>query len=162
MATTYDKVATTTVTVAAATITFSSIANSWTDLKLVFNGIGTTANSGLLTFNGDTASNYSWTYLAGNGSSGFVSRASNQTSLLMNGGALSTTNPSLSTVDIFSYTGSNYKSALINDNQGDQSSIFRFATLWRSTSAITSITITASSLTFAAGTTATLYGIKAA
>jgi hypothetical protein len=162
MATTYEKIATTTLGSAAASITFSSIASSWTDISLIWSCTGTTASSGLLRFNSDSATNYSWTYLAGNGSSPFTSRASSQTSLLMNGGVLSTTNPSFSIVDIFSYAGSTNKTVLINDNQGEQNSVFRFVGLYRSTSPITNISITASASTFAAGTTVTLYGIKAA
>ena len=162
MATTYEKIATTTLGSAAASITFSSIASSWTDISLIWSCTGTTASSGLLRFNSDSATNYSWTYLAGNGSSPFTSRASSQTSLLMNGGVLSTTNPSFSIVDIFSYAGSTNKTVLINDNQGEQNSVFWFVGLYRSTSPITNISITASASTFAAGTTVTLYGIKAA
>jgi len=162
MATTYDKIATTTLSSAASSITFSSIAATYTDLRLIWTATGTVANSGLLRFNSDSGNNYSWTYLAGNGSSAFSSRTANYSSLLMNGGALSTTNPSLTMVDIFSYAGSTFKTVLIDDSQGEQNSVFRWVGLWRSTSAITNVSITASSSTFAAGTIATLYGIKAA
>ena len=60
--------------------------------------------------------------------------------------------------------GSTYKTALISyseDTNGAGATGVK-VTLWRSTSAITNITFTTSTSTFATGTTATLYGIKAA
>ena len=66
--------------------------------------------------------------------------------------------------DIFSYAGSTNKTLLItgaNDVNGDGSSEKNVG-LWRSTSAITSITIHLSSGNFANASTATLYGIQAA
>ena len=59
---TYEPIATQTLASAAATITFSSIAATYTDLRLIFaKPIG--GSSLLLRFNSDTATNYSWTYL---------------------------------------------------------------------------------------------------
>jgi hypothetical protein len=52
------------------------------------------------------------------------------------------------------------KTALIRDNFATYGTFARVA-LWRSTSAITSITLTMSSSTFATGSQFTLYGIKA-
>ena len=67
----------------------------------------------------------------------------------------------LTAIDIFSYAGSTFKTALSNQNIDNNSTgwVFRSVGLWRSTSAITSLTITNSSNQLAAGTTASLYGI---
>jgi hypothetical protein len=65
------------------------------------------------------------------------------------------------TYDIFSYAGSTFKTLLMTTS-GDQNGsgwVERIVGLYRSTSAITSISIDASASTFAVGSTATLYGI---
>ncbi len=66
-----------------SSVTFTGISSAYTDLVIVFNGNSTTAGSSANSFriscNGDTATNYSYTYLAGNGSSAASGRASNQT-----------------------------------------------------------------------------------
>ena len=164
MATTYDKIATTTLSSAAANITFSSIAASWTDLRLVFVGTGSAAIDGRITFNSDTATNYSYTYLYGNGTAASSARANNQTYLYLNSDSFSTTVPEFFTVDIFSYAGSTFKTNLLTKSQdtNGSGSTSVWVGLWRGTAAITNINIAASGGHFATGTTATLYGIKAA
>ena len=68
MPATYEKIATTTLGSATATITFDSIAASWTDLRLVVVGTQTTSGADVkLTFNNDTATNYSSTCIYGTG-----------------------------------------------------------------------------------------------
>lgn len=156
---TYEPIATTTIS-GTGTTTFSSIAASWTDLRLVF--VGTVATSGPLgiRFNGDTATNYSRTHLLGDGSAAASGRVTSQTSIQPTTSS-STTVPTLLTVDVFSYAGSTNKTALLsfsNDTNGagvTESDVG----LWRSTSAITSLTLFAGSNISG---TATLYGIKAA
>lgn len=165
MATTYDKIATTTLSSAAATITFSSIAASWTDLKLIFTGTTTVAGQYInLTFNGSSAANYSWTVLRGNGTVAGTGTAVDETKIqlgdyLVSGS--STTIPFFTTMDVFSYAGSTNKTLLSttsNDLNGS-GAVINLVGLWRSTAAITSITLTISANNFATGTSATLYGI---
>jgi len=169
---TYDKIATTTLGSAAASITFSSIAASWTDLRLVMVGTlntGTPAYYPALIFNADTATNYSWTRVSGSGSTASSSAIINRNWLdCTPAGGWSTTIPSLLTVDLFSYAGSTYKTVLMqnaNDANGS-GTVESDVGLWRSTAAITSIKIQVYNATagyqFATGTIATLYGIKAA
>ena len=65
---TYTPLSTTTLGSAQATVTFSSISGSYTDLVLVMNTIGTSAGGDVqVQFNSDTASNYSCTILYGTG-----------------------------------------------------------------------------------------------
>ena len=165
MATTYDKIATTTLGSAAASITFSSIAASWTDLRLVFVGTTTTATTLTYRFNNDSSSAYSFTYLSGNGTNAQSGSFTNQTEIY--GVAGLATIPIFESLDIFSYAGSTYKTALYNQSYDKNGSGYQsnLVALWRNTSAITRIDIIAqygSTNTFSAGTTATLYGIKAA
>lgn len=171
MPSTYEPIATTTVAVAAASITFSSIAGTYTDLRLVINGLGLDTAVGYSTcalrFNGDTGSNYSYTRIYGDGTSATSDNGSNMTSGRVGyiTTALTATDMrSLLEVNIFSYAGSTNKttlSAASNENNVAGINVQRNVMLWRSTSAITSITaIFTGGINFAAGTTATLYGIK--
>ena len=162
MATTYEPIATTTLGTAAASITFSSIAASWTDLRVVLICTAATNAYPKFRFNGDSGSNYSSTNILGTGSATNSQSEVNDDGIRINGNSAVTTNPSLNTVDVFSYAGSTYKTTLnnaANDKNGSGVTVSTVG-LWRSTAAITSITLyDLTSLNFAAGSTATLYGI---
>jgi hypothetical protein len=163
MPATYEPIATTTLGSTATSITFSSIASSWTDLRLVIVGISGTSTNIALRFNSDTGSNYSRIRLIGNGSAASSTIASNDTEIDLNRENLSTTIPSLYTVDIFSYAGSTNKTLLasVNEDRNGSGSVISVVGMWRNASAITTILITTlSGDTFGIGTTATLYGIK--
>lgn len=162
MASTYEPIATTTLGSAAASITFSSIAASWTDLRIVFVGIATSATGLRAQFNSDTTTNYSRTTLLGDGGSASSQRGTNVTfiSLSVNDN-LSTTIPTLRNMDIFSYAGSTYKTVLTGEStdlNGSGAATIGVQ-LWRSTAAITTVSLNVSGTTIAAGSTATLYGI---
>lgn len=161
MPATYDSIATTTLGSATNTITFSSISGSYTDLRLVLTGVmATTVDSAYIRFNSDSGTNYSRTTLGGNGTSASSGRASSQAQIYVTNDDISTTNPTLIIIDIFSYAGSTNKTCLStqsNDRNGAGNAHSQVG-LWRSTSAITSITFT-SGQNFAIGFTASLYGI---
>ena len=165
MATTYEKIATTTLGSASATITFSSIAGTYTDLRLVITALQGSGNNIALRFNSDSGANYSRTRLIGNGTSATSTQATGDTEIDLNREGLSATAPSLYEIDIFSYAGSTYKTLLAtaNEDRNGSGSVMRVVGLWSSTSAISTILITSLSAdTMGVGTTATLYGIKAA
>ena len=80
MAATYTPIATTTLGSAAASYTFSSIPSTYTDLILIASGLVSTNGYDFdIRVNGDTATNYSYTALGGNGSSAASYRNSNAT-----------------------------------------------------------------------------------
>jgi hypothetical protein len=166
MPTTYEPIATTTLGSAALTITFSSIASSWTDLKLVFSGTTTVAGYLAIQFNADTGTNYSVTSLYGTGASASSFAISSATEVNLSGiSTTSTTLPFFVHTDVFSYAGSTNKTILTGFHMDKNGSggIERSVGLWRNTAAITSIKLIISNdptITFAVGTTATLYGIK--
>ena len=164
MAATYEPIATTTLGSAAASITFSSIPSTYTDLRLVLVGKVAATNANIIyTVNGSTTT-YSQTNLYGDGSTVTSDRLSNFDGWYPTQADLgSTTIPSFYTLDIFSYTGSTNKTALITNSvdQNGSGQVGRVVSLWRNTAAITPIALSDSS-NFAIGTTATLYGIKAA
>lgn len=163
MPATYEPIATTTLGSAASSITFSSIASTYTDLRLVFTfTLDTALSAPRVQFNSDTAANYSYTSLKGDGTSATSARASNNY-LLPPAATPSTTVPTFITCDVFSYAGSTFKTALLTANQdfNGTGGVQYQVGLWRSTSAITSITLSAAGAAqYAIGTTATLYGIK--
>ena len=161
---TYEPIATTTLGTAASTITFSSIAATYTDLRIVLNGrTSTTAGTYVsIRFNGDTGSNYSYTKLSGNTITASSTGGSGSTPYI-NEIDSSGVNPYLIEVDIFSYAGSTNKTLLTTaamDRNG-AGSVEKTVILWRNTSAINSVTLrVASGDNFQTNTTATLYGIK--
>ena len=175
MATTYDKIATQTVSGSSTNvITFSSIAASWTDLRLAIVFASTTNGQGQISmrYNSDSGTNYSRTHLTGNGSAASTQSVSNQSGIDI-GNCVTTgsiiTPPQFVSVDIFSYTGSTYKTSLmtaVNDTNNDptygRGGPLEQVALWRNTAAITSISLTLSTSNYSAGSIFTLYGIKAA
>ena len=163
---TYDLIASQTLGSAAASITFSSIAASWTDLRVVLTGTTASQSFPFLRFNADTANNYSGTYLDGNGSAASSLRDSNISGIYIAGanGDFVSTQVSTAQIDIFSYAGSTFKTAL-SAYSGDKNGsgyVVRTVGLWRSTAAITSVVLFDNGVNWSIGTTATLYGIRAA
>jgi hypothetical protein len=169
MALTYEKIATTTLSTVTNTISFTSIPSTYTDLRLVFVGKSDPSGSGdylALRFNSDTGSNYSSTSVRGNGTAASSTRTTGDNILFVGFTTMNTDYPELHTIDIFSYAGSNYKTCLTTSSKDLNGSGWAtdMVDLWRSTSAITTITLTTPNVArnFATETTATLYGIKAA
>jgi len=163
---TYDLIASQTLGSAASSITFSSIAANWTDLRLVVVCQTGTSATAWIRYNGDTGSNYSNTYMEGNGSTATSSKDTNNTFIYVGEYTfVPTSNPGLYTIDIFSYAGSTYKTLLSTASLDANGSggVERAVGLWRSTSAITSVTFQlGGGATMNSGATASLYGIKAA
>jgi hypothetical protein len=154
----------------AGTITFSSIPQTYTDLRLVING-GTTraSTSDTLTvqFNGDTGTNYSSTYMRGDGSSATSNRYTSSNILFNDGMRMVGTTYGLDSIyslDIMNYTNTTtYKTVLGRSAGAEQWGTVAAVGLWRSTSAISSIYLAGNTVAnFAIGTTFTLYGIQAA
>jgi hypothetical protein len=160
MATTYEKIASTTLGSAASSITFSSIAATYTDLRLVFTTISGAA-AVFMRLNSDTGNNYSSTYLLGSGTAASSGRYSNNGAIPLADNT-SSTGWSFQAADIFSYAGATYKTVLSENNNDQNGSgwLERTVSLWRNTAAINTILITTLGTdTFSAGSTATLYGI---
>jgi hypothetical protein len=158
MTVTYEKIATTTLGSATATITFSSISGTYTDLVLIASGTSTTSTI-CIRFNNDTGSNYSDTYMFGDGSSAGSGRHTSA-SRIFGSSVGSTVSTNIFNIQNYSNT-TTYKTCLIRGSLTTSHTI-AFAGLWRSTSAITRIDLfNNNSGDFDTGFTATLYGIKA-
>jgi hypothetical protein len=168
MAITYEPIATTTLGSATATVTFSSISGSYTDLVLVTNPLGSAGNYDLgIRLNSDTGNNYSWTSLRFNSddsASPISDRASNTNYVAMKTN-ISTTIPFPSIIQIQNYSNSTTnKSLLARSPRGDYA-VSAIVGLWRNTSAVTSVSISlfgGGSANLAVNSTFTLYGIASA
>ena len=164
MAITYEPIATTTLGSAAASVTFSSISGSYTDLILVFNGTTvTTANNLSLQFNADTGSNYSMTRVRGNGSTADSTRFTNISMMYGPNISYTSTVPSPVIWQIQNYANTTTYKTAIGRGGGSDTETTAVVGLWRNTAAITSIVVLVnSSQNMTSGSVLTLYGIKAA
>jgi hypothetical protein len=168
MAVTYTPIATTTVTTATASYTFSSIPSTYTDLILVSNARSTrsaTDDSLYMRVNSDTATNYSVTTMKGNGSSAQSDRSTSISSayVALNINASSTTSSTFTPVliNLMNYSStSTYKTFLSRESYTAEVAVI--ASLWRSTAAISTIQVFCAIGNIEVGTTFTLYGVKAA
>jgi len=168
MATTYQLIASSTVGAGgAASIDFTGIPNTYTDLVIFCSARNTSNGSGLyLRFNGGN-SNYSTRELEGNGASAYSSSNTAGTSYGFCG-SISNSSTTANTfgnnfIYIPNYAGSNNKSYSadgVGETNGTTVYADLIAGLWSNTAAITQVTLYPSLNTFAQYTTAYLYGIS--
>jgi hypothetical protein len=154
---TYEAIFTTTLGSAAASVTFSSIPSTYTDLVIIVAGTDSALAAIGLQFNSDTGTNYSRITLSGDGSAASSDTQSSHTS--SNIGLVGTVQ-SNTIFSVMNYANTTtYKTTLAKANEPNN--LVRAAVgLWRNTSAITSIKLLANS--FQTGTTFSLYGIASA
>ena len=158
---TYTQIASTTLASAASTVTFSSIPSTYTDLVFVYGGTNSINGSLRFQVNGDTATNYSQTYVYGDGTSAISGRATSQTSGLTGSITAGTIASHIANFQNYSNT-TTYKTVLARAND-TQSIVVATVNLWRSTAAINSIVaLLTGGGNFASGSTFNLYGISAA
>ena len=153
ISTTYEPIATYTVPSSAGSYTFTSIPQTYTDLVMIFNGVG--GNNISLQFNGDTSSNYSATRIQGDGSTASSSRWSNTTSMF--GPYAVAENVTIWQIQNYS-NSTTYKTALAKGG-GAGTQVEAYVGLWRNTAAITSLTVITPSANISAGSTISIYGI---
>lgn len=166
MANTYEAIATVTVgSGGASSIDFTSIPNTFTDLKVVISARGSYSALGSsykLSFNGSN-SNFSITALEGAGGSGVSSFTGTQYVGSAVGATATSNTFSNGEIYIPNYNSGNNKSfsvEAVTENNGSEAYADLIAGLWSNTAAITSIGLTPTSGTFDQYSTATLYGIK--
>ena len=167
MPSTYEPIATQTLGSATNSVTFSSISGTYTDLVLVANYGITASGYGLRMRLGngsvDSGSNYSDTTLCGTGSVARSSQNSSVTSIVTTDpGLVSNSFSSIMIINLNNYSNTTtYKTAMLRQNAADAEAT-AIVGLWRSTSAINTINLFVGSGNILAGSTFTLYGIKAA
>ena len=156
----------------AATVTFSSIPATYTDIVLKASA-RTDTNNGtffdniFVAFNSDTATNYSSTFLAGAGAGGASSgRLSTQTILRLSYAADGTdaTASTFGNAELYvpSYGASQNKPiSAFNVSESNNTTVYMSAVagLWRNTAAINRIDLTCGG-NFVSGSSFYLYGLK--
>jgi hypothetical protein len=170
MANTYTLIASNTLSSSAASVTFSSIPNTYTDLVLRLSTrtdvAGQAIKSITLTFNSIGGTAYSSTRLQGDGSSAASGRVSNAASLVLHfasEGATATSNTfSNNEIYIPSYTISANKpisSITAQENNQTNAYVVAHAGLLSDTAVISSITLSVSTDNFVSGSSFYLYGL---
>lgn len=171
MATTYTLISSNVLTGSAASVTFSSIPSTYTDLVLRCSTRvdgATAASNGGFYFNGTQGTSYSFTALRGNGSGGSSSRLSSGAYIRpsVSAGTTATSN-TFSSWEIYipNYTGTTQKPTGgfgVGENDASAATMDAVAGLANITSAITSITFydVGFGYNFVSGSSFYLYGIK--
>jgi len=166
MPSTYEPIATNTLGATAATVTFSSIPATYTDLVLVTNATSTSGGSQSISIkvgNGsvDTGANYSATFLYGDGTSALSGRLSSANYLYT--GRVTNTNISTGITHFQNYSNTTTFKTVLSGGRNAAAITINLVNLWRSTSAINIMELGIDGgFSFASGSTFTLYGIKAA
>lgn len=161
MAFTYEPIATQTLGTATADVFFNSIPQTYTDLVLVMNGNAASGTNAGMRFNSDNTTNYSATYIYGDGSTVNNGRVSNNTFIY--GGDFISTGNCTNIFHIFNYTNATTFKTVLNRTTTSGLTM-AWVSIWRKApAAITSINVlTSNGVSYSIGTTFTLYGIKAA
>jgi hypothetical protein len=160
MSSTYEPIATTTLGSAQASVTFSSISGAYTDLVIVANFANSnTVREAYLQFNSDGGNNYSKTQLFGS-SSVIASNNQSNFSTFSGFGFIGTTISSV-VCNINNYSNTTTNKTILSRSNDPTGLVMANVGLWRNTAAITTILIGYTNDNFIAGSTFTLYGIKA-
>lgn len=170
MANTYTLIASNTLTSSAASVTFSSIPATYTDLVLKWSirtNRSATADTIKLILNSDTATNYSQTTIQGLGTATqSVQYTLLDYSHLGAGNADTTTSNTFSNGELYlpNYTGTNkkaYSSINAQETNATAAQIWGNAHLWQGTAAVTGMTLSPNvGPNFVSGSSFFLYGIK--
>ena len=169
MATTYTLIASNTLSSSAASVTFSAIPGTYTDLVLRASIRSTEASTGKairIEFNADSSAIYSVTRINGSGSAASSSRRTDYS--FIDGYTADADNNTANTYSSLELYLSNYtstKNKLMSifhaqENNTTAAEMNAIAGLYGNTSAITSIKLNFASLDIKAGSSFFLYGIK--
>jgi len=164
MAITYEPIASQTLGSATSGITFSSIPQTYTDIVAILNFTLDTNSGACYSYvNGIfTGTPYSNTNLTGDGSFALSSRASNSNTINITQTPI---NQNITNVIVhyMNYSNTTTNKTILGRQNTTASIVNASVSLWRSTAAINSISFsTFNTQNFIAGSTFTLYGIKAA
>jgi hypothetical protein len=158
VASTYEPIASASVS-AVSTTTLSSIPSTYTDLILVAHLSSASDPALYYRVNSDTGNNYSSTRITGNGSAASSGRDSNQTSARFTNVSMES-NRGVFILHLMSYANTNVYKTFLSSAAQPGTGVVRVVSLWRSTSAISSITLLPGASNISGDIS--LYGIKAA
>lgn len=153
---TYDLLDSTTLSSSAASVTFSSINQSYRDLVLIVDSSGFASSNNLLfRVNSDTGSNYSYVVMNGNGSS---ANSFSGTSTSGRCGFVGTGNFNY-ILQFQDYSATDKHKPVLARCNDATARVSATANRWANTSAISSVTLITDTSNFPSGTTAYLYGV---
>lgn len=163
----YESIATTTLSTATASITFSSIPATYTHLQIRGIARGGSGSAAIrIRCNADTATNYAAHELYGDGASAGAYAESGVSSGFADYFGPSSAGANIfgvGVIDILDYTNTNKKTTIRSlsgyDNNGS-GGIALSSTLWNDTPAVTSITLFYASTNLVQYSSFALYGIK--
>ena len=159
---TYEPIATTTLGSAQASVTFNSGLSGYTDLRLIVQ-TKQTGSSDYSRIQFDSSNTYSQVGIYGSGTSAVSPpNGTNQPGIYpLYYYSESSTNWTIAQIDIMNYANTNINKTVLY-RAGDAGQVVQAGVgMWRNTAAITAVTYSTVG-TFTAGSTFTLYGIKAA
>lgn len=156
---TYVSLGTITLASTDSEIVFSSIPATYRDLVLVFSAAGSSDTDVKMNFNGDaTDGNYSRVVMSGDGSSTYSVTSSPRNITYY--GSVASTFGTVHVINIMDYSATDkHKTALVRANRAG-SGVDAIARRWASLSAITSVTISPNTGSFAIGSTFSLFGVN--
>lgn len=166
MPSTYTLISSNVLGSSAASVTFSAIPSTYTDLVLRISArldVGGVGNNASVAFNGLGTSIFSGTFIRGNGSAASSGRYTSGSSLSVRVPGTDATSNTFSSNEIYfpNYTGTTQKPISqfnVVETNATATDLFAWADLANLTTAITSITVTGSN--FVSGSSFYLYGIK--
>lgn len=171
MTATYDCIATTTLTSAASTVTFSSISSTYTDIRAIISATSTSSSYVIASvrFNNDSGTNYSFIQTGvrfPGGTATFASTRDDNVSYIW-GPFIRIENGSGGIFDIFDYSNTTtfkvvWESSISWTGETEPYPVYNCG-VWENTSAITTITFVnggGPGTQFDSGSTFALYGIK--
>jgi hypothetical protein len=166
----YDALATVTVPSGGlSTITFAGIPNTYKHLQIrgIMRGTNASAEvSNRMRFNGDTASNYSYHAVYGNGSAAVAEQIAPVNVMLFGSSPAASATSGIfgpAVIDILDYANTNkFKTvrALSGGDQNGSGGVYFASNSWRNTGAVTSIQLFASTGNLAEYSQFSLYGVK--
>jgi hypothetical protein len=155
MANAWTPIASTTLASAQASVTFT-VPSGYRDVVIVMTGNQTANTSVYVTFNGDTATSYSWSRMYGDGTN--AASSANSSSAFAYPGDVGP-GYSLITMVLNDYGQTDKHKTLLSRSNIPGGYVFATVSKWSNMAAVTTITIAGSS-NFAAGFTLGIYGIS--
>lgn len=155
---TYTPLANLTLGSSAASVTFSSISQAYRDLVLVMQ-VKTTGSNTLarMTFNSDTATNYSRVNMVGNGSTATSTASADDGIFACD---VSSSDFYVQINQVMDYSATDKHTSVLTRTAREDRTI-ALAQRWANTAAVTTATVTIAAGSFAAGSTFSLFGVAA-
>lgn len=168
MTVTYDSIQTTTLTTTTTSVTFSNLSSSYTDFLIIIQASTNHTDDGArgyMRFNSDTGSNYSNTFIRGDGVSSSMTSNKDLSQTYIAYGVVGNNSSTFGTqiIHVMNYANTNTIKSTVSRSgtprSGDNGKLRITVGRWNSTSRIDSITFLCDG-SYRADSTFTIYGIK--